>query len=388
MKLNKLVIIFLLLYVISTPMGISSSQIALGFAFLFWIIGIFSKKIPLIRSKLDLPILLFLLCGLIASLFGISPLHNLNGFRTMGWMLIYFLVVNNVKEEKDSRRLIEVLILATAVSATYGIFQYLANCQRPGPPVRSGGIMGSYMVFGHHLALTLPFAAALLFIEEGKKKKTIFGVAILIMFGCLIFTFTRGAWLGAAFGLFLMGILKSKRGWYLIPAGILLLITILFAFPKSYFAQRIKTTITLQDGSAQERIYLWKATSQMIKDRPLLGYGWEGFRKVYPKYVLPRAKQPGLVHAHNTFLDICIDCGIIGLGIFIWLFALLIYSSYRLFKYAGGKYSKMMGLAAIGSFTGFLIGGLTQYNFGRSDNAMLLYFLMGIIMALYPRKTK
>jgi O-antigen ligase len=67
------------------------------------------------------------------------------------------------------------------------------------------------------------------------------------------------------------------------------------------------------------RIYLWRASLDMIRDHPIWGVGLDQFLYHYPQYMLPEAwREPNLSHPHNVLLDFWLSLGILGLGALLW----------------------------------------------------------------------
>jgi O-antigen ligase len=74
---------------------------------------------------------------------------------------------------------------------------------------------------------------------------------------------------------------------------------------------------SVSTASVDSRLHLWQDTLHAIKERPLFGYGPEG-------YQASNCCSPGHVQAHNAVLQIAIECGVIGLLAFAWLAKLTI----------------------------------------------------------------
>jgi O-antigen ligase len=87
----------------------------------------------------------------------------------------------------------------------------------------------------------------------------------------------------------------------------------------SFKAKHIGTVAdrSVSTASVDSRLHLWQGALQAIKERPLFGYGPEG-------YQTSRCCAPGHVQAHNAVLQITIECGVIGLLAFAWLAKLTI----------------------------------------------------------------
>ncbi|MFG3818656.1 O-antigen ligase family protein [Limnothrix redekei] len=76
-----------------------------------------------------------------------------------------------------------------------------------------------------------------------------------------------------------------------------------------------------KDASLTGRTDVWEFVIDRIKDRPILGYGfgtfWNGLDGK-SAYVVRAVRWP-VPDAHNGFLEICIDLGLVGLAIYIWV---------------------------------------------------------------------
>jgi len=65
-----------------------------------------------------------------------------------------------------------------------------------------------------------------------------------------------------------------------------------------------------------DRAFLIDAGLKMIHDRPITGVGLNAWRPAYPLYaqLTPHGHRSGPVHAHNTYLEITAETGLIGLA--------------------------------------------------------------------------
>lgn len=74
---------------------------------------------------------------------------------------------------------------------------------------------------------------------------------------------------------------------------------------------------------ASGRFYIWQTVWSLITERWILGWGWisHWIPGVSPYEGLIVIDQVPHYHAHNAFLDVWLQLGLIGLGVFIWLVA-------------------------------------------------------------------
>ena len=67
-----------------------------------------------------------------------------------------------------------------------------------------------------------------------------------------------------------------------------------------------------------QRLVLWRAAVQMVRDHPLLGVGPDNFRLLYGEYAGVVGADPR-IHSNNMYLEILAGAGVIGGLAFFWL---------------------------------------------------------------------
>ena len=382
--------VFLILFVFWSPISITGAQTAVSFALLFWVVGMLvMRRFQLMRTSLNIPIAAFLIAAAIGVIMGVDFKHSLKGYMTLGWISIFFLFVNNVKDVTQFKRLVRILILITTIAGAYAIFQHFTRIDFFGNVKyvqkslsRSTGFFNSPQTFGNYILLVLPVVFGLSSYSNTRREKRRLQLSSLIILTAIIFSYTRGVWLGLIGGLIFMAILRSKKLLLLVVTGIIVGFMFLAFLPSSKFTQRVVRTFK-SGRPVGGRIFFWKGSLRIIRDYPITGLGWEGFGIVYPKYKPAKGRQL-VCHAHNNFIDMAVDSGLLGLGIFIWLLVTIYKVGFHIFKELEQGYFKGIAWGFLGSFTAFLIAGLSQYNFGDSEVVMLFYFLLAMVMVI-PR---
>ncbi len=82
------------------------------------------------------------------------------------------------------------------------------------------------------------------------------------------------------------------------------------------------------ETSAGIRIASWKHGLRWAKERPLLGWGWEGRTLVIRDAPgVPESFRKHAGHLHSTYIDTLVNYGVMGLAILIMLFSYLFFSS-------------------------------------------------------------
>lgn len=90
------------------------------------------------------------------------------------------------------------------------------------------------------------------------------------------------------------------------------------------FDKLITATYNMEDISTMERVYRWVAGIQMVKDKPMMGFGPGTFYSTYEAYTVTSfqtyvSDNPEKSTVHNYFLLIFIEQGMVGFLIFISL---------------------------------------------------------------------
>lgn len=118
--LERTAFVFLVLMVAAAPHSIAATQIAWLTGLLFWVIRLFLRPRPkFFKTRLDLPIAVFLIWTIITAVFSYAPDLSLDKLRGAGLFLIYFFVVNNLRNARAVRFLVFTLILSCMVNVLW-----------------------------------------------------------------------------------------------------------------------------------------------------------------------------------------------------------------------------------------------------------------------------
>jgi exopolysaccharide production protein ExoQ len=83
------------------------------------------------------------------------------------------------------------------------------------------------------------------------------------------------------------------------------------------------TDILGKSPDASGRFYIWQNVWALISERVVLGWGWisHWIPGVAPYEGLIVINEVPHYHAHNAFLDVWLQLGVVGLAVFVWLLA-------------------------------------------------------------------
>jgi O-antigen ligase len=187
--------------------------------------------------------------------------------------------------------------------------------------------------FGLILALSIPLALYLALKFPGWMRWC-YRAAVLAVLPALLLTASRMALAAtfAAFGFALWTWREADRGQRVATVALLALLLLgVVRFAPAPSRQRLATITTeLTRGTLHNRTLIWKTGLKVLKRHPILGVG----AGAYPQAVRPWLGTPAVPGhqyvAHNTFLSVLVEGGIIGFGLYALLLATLVLFAWTL----------------------------------------------------------
>lgn len=363
----------------------------LAIAFFFFTHWRDHQKIDWPSNLFTAATLIFLATFFIGAVVGVDPLHSFKALNKYLSFLVLFPLGAMTLTSAEIRRILNVFIAGASICALYGIIykHFILHQQR------IDSFSGDKMVFGGMLMVSL--IIVLIFLKKSPRNIW-YWLAALVIGIALILTQTRGAWLGAAAGFFLLAWRLDKR-W--VFAGVLFFTGLFFILPKEY-QNRIKSitdihfsyTENMNNSSdngkirnaSQSRLLIWISGARIIHDYPW-GIGQGNLETIYPKYrfnLPPEELEPTIPHLHDNYLQICVQNGWLGLAAYLfWIFAF--YFEALRFKPVDPEADRWNWMLVC-VFTAILVWGLTEYTFSQQF-MNIQFFFMGIAVLLWKNNS-
>jgi len=383
--IDNFIIFSLMFMMLNSAISIAGSSIGMGFAFLGWCLKLIIKKInaekiEFVSSPFGLAFSLFII-AIILSFVDSGYFHkNIKGLEDyLILFILFYMVLNNVKNLKTVKKLYHIGVISIIISSFYAIFyqHFYLNM---------GRIDSTFMAldFAALLLIYLTYSLNYFLIYDNFSKKQIFyGLLILLLGFTLLYNKSRGAWLGfVASATISLWFYKKK----LIPILIIILIIVIILSPAT-IQNRIKSMTDLHNNRSNlGRIALWKGAVLMFSDNPFNGVGLNNFNESYNDgYRQPNTAADS--HAHNNYLNILAETGLIGFFAFAYLVFVILKYLYNNYKSISGKFSKGFILSIFSSFIGvFIIQGFTEYNFSKSVVGRSMWFLLALTLVIIKIK--
>lgn len=192
--------------------------------------------------------------------------------------------------------------------------------------------LGPNEVAAFYNQITIILLGVYFFMKKGWPKLILLGL-ILINLYCILFLFSRGAYLGLAVGLFIMFCFKNRK--FLIPFFLILAFWQVVLPEKAI--QRIQSTHSETgnlDESSERRINIWKQSLNLFYSSPIFGIGYGVFR--YLNF--------DLGDTHNIYVKLLAEQGIVGLLIFFIVVFCFMKEGFGLYQKGEDGFSKGLGL--------------------------------------------
>jgi O-antigen ligase len=371
--------------VVFSPFSIAGSQTGFSIALLGWVLKFVVKGKPFwVKSYLDKPVLFYLSAIIIAAFFTQNRIHSLISIKDEWLYLLFFLLVNNIEEE-FAKKLINIIIAISALVAVYAVFQHYTGHDfyhaRILDPIdgtgkfRSLGNFSIPLTYGFYTMVISFLSFSLAFSEEDKTKRIFYFLCSFLCVTGNLFSGTRSTLIAQIFGFMVFFIFSPNRDRKQGIPMVLIYFILIFLIDPDIFV-RTNTLIQAKDLASMDiRTVIWSTSFRIFLDHPFAGIGFGSFNQFYEHYL----KIPSQIfgHAHNDFLNVAVDAGIIGLIPFVWLWVTIWRNLKRKYNQTKDKYTKSMLKAGLVVTSAYLVSAQFQCYYFDAINFMILFFVLG-----------
>ena len=414
-------------------MTVGAAEALIGLALAAWLARMVAQReVAPTLPPLTLPLLIFLGAALLSLPGALSLKYSLKEIIKWTEVLGLYVFAANVLDRRRAQTVISAMLLTGAATALHGWYQFFT---RSGPEgfllfdrfMRAYGTFEQPNPYAGYLGLVAPLALSLALggwkalgpLAQGQRvgklegpwsfgprtkgwkvsgrglgEFLIYGGAFGIMAVAMAMSWSRGAWIGFAAAVATMSLVRSRRAAAafaaLVVIGALILIMGSFQLLPEVLMQRLtdflpylrpfdvrSVKVTAANFAVVERMAHWQAGWQMWTEHPWCGVGMGNYEPIYSAYYIPPWKEP-LGHAHNYYLNIAAETGLIGLLAYLVLWGAAFWQAVRAIQRTSG-WEKAVVVGVLG-----VLAHLSVHNFFDNLFVHNMYAHIAVLLALLP----
>jgi O-antigen ligase len=332
----------------------------------------------------------------------------------MSFLLIAFLIASNFYASHRKLRVLSNFLIFYGVtmavcallrqhSADHNLLNWLIATE-------DGSVRGTFLNRNHfsgymELLALIPVPLSL---ARGLPRQTrlFYGFAAAVMGVAAIGSQSRGGMLSLAAGMSFIVIMSArlqdvrspaheaiKSKWerarvrlkhaFVVAAIALTMIAGVFSLGAGAVVNRIEETVhDIRSANPQAdfttgRRSIWKTTVEIIRANPYFGVGFGAFRAAYPVYSHGEG-LPKIGQAHNDYLQVLADCGIVGGAVALWFITVI----FRTIGRGIRSQDPLAARLALGGGAGIfaiLVHSLFDFNLQLTSSALLFLLILGMV---------
>lgn len=334
-------------------------------------------------------------------------------FRVLAYGAVFFVIISHYRTQEQVNSLVRTILYMGCFLVAFAIVQKTTWNGRifwiypvDDALKSSAGIWGAYINrnnFAGYLGMAIPLGLGMLLYSAPRvptlpdtplKMKVARFLAseklvpfsrmflfVLLMAAALIMTLSRGGIMGfIAASLFFAWITSRRRSLKRKTGLIVLLAFVIFA--TVVFAARE----TLEERFAQleedyiSRLSVWQDSLGIMRDYPISGTGLGTFESAYLRY---QTTMPQFLfdHAHNDYVEIVTDTGIIGFLLSLSMALVFFRKTFQRWRRKHSSFGTCIGAGGLASFVAIVAHSFTDFNLHIPANALLFAVISALTYA-------
>jgi O-antigen ligase len=383
----------------------SSTILEIGAATLFLLWGIFSirrREVEIRWNWLYLPLLGLGGLAVLERLVGLSVdpyATKIELLKAAAYLLLFFLTVESFGTLEQWKSFVWFLVSLGFLVSLLAIVQYftfngkLYWFRALPPDVMPFGPFVNPNHFAGFVELVSPLGLAMLLSGAVRRDKLPLLIVLSILpIGALALSASRGGIISFLFEFVMLIFLmrrKGERRRQLVMAGSLALVAGFLALwlGLGWTVERFEH-LSHGDISRDRRVSIFRDTWKIVRDHPWTGTGLGTLETAFPRY---ESYYDGRIvdHAHNDYLELLADTGLIGGMCLLGFIALLAWRGLSNLRSTHNPVRQFVYAGSLVACTGLLLHSMVDFNLHIPSNALLFLLLaaMATCGAPEPRQS-
>ena len=290
---------------------------------------------------------------------------------------VFFVIALCIRDKKTLFTMLAVFFVDFGIDNLVAFYQHVS-----GMTDRGWGFGSSVLTISGLMVMLVPIFCVILL---DSAFPSYVKASALWALGCVGFGMygnqSRGSWLFNMIMVPIVSLPYILKRFGCVVAVLVVLGGIVWGFSTQpqYVARFESITNTTTDGSNLGRFDVWTSSINMFKDHPVTGVGIGQWRTIYEaSYRLPTENQH-LYHAHNNFIQLLGEVGLLGLlGVLIF-YGSIIVDNFVVWVKQRDPYSLCAMIAVI---CYVFIFGQIEYTLDNSSGMRIMYFMLATMLQL------
>jgi len=356
---------------------------------------------------LDRPLKFLVLAVFISVVFSQYPSLSFTAFigKFLKCVFMYFSFIESFKEEKQIRLFLFFFFASAFITVMSGLWQHytgkdflkghIISGENFVPSGRINSTFFGANGFGVYLLPVFGLAIHLLYAAIRRHGSLVLvGVLaffLVLLLACLCWTYSRSSWIGYLSIIFITILMDRRKA---LIAGALLLVFIFIFLPSLNNVRHLYLindnnkgvqvknsflnvkSILEQGGSG--RFNFWKKAVLIIRSSPIWGTGLNTYTRVLKRKIDPETWW----YAHNCYLQMAAEIGIVGLACFLWMLFVLLRHGLSCCNQIKDLWTLSILQGCISGLCGFMVQSFFDNTFFTVQLSMLMWMIFGLMVAV------
>ena len=382
-RLESWIAIMITLMACFTRLSMAAGQVFYVIAILLSIFYIWKHRhdiyVPSYVKKYSKTFALMLLLLLPSALLTNNIAVGLSEFINVWlWRIpVFFVIALCIRDKKTLFTMLAVFFVDFGIDSLVAFYQHVS-----GMTDRGWGFGSSVLTISGLMVMLVPIFCVILL---DSAFPSYVKASALWALGCVGFGMygnqSRGSWLFNMIMVPIVSLPYILKRFGCVVAVLVVLGGIVWGFSTQpqYVARFESITNTTTDASNLGRFDVWISSINMFKDHPVTGVGIGQWRTIYEaSYRLPTENQH-LYHAHNNFIQLLGEVGLLGLlGVLIFYGSIIVDNFVVWFK----KRDPYSLCAMIAVICYVFVFGQVEYTLDNSSGMRIMYFMLATMLQL------
>ncbi|MBF0483979.1 MAG: O-antigen ligase family protein [Candidatus Omnitrophica bacterium] len=366
------------------PGGRSFVNILFIFIIVGWVVNALSRREAMFKpSGMNVVLFLFGLYICFSFVRGYGYLASVSQFQLddtrlqlvknfLMLPLLFFMVFNNVRDEKMVWQVVLIICATMVVMDYYTVRQILwfNNIESRVKINSTFSYLGPNEIAAFYNQYTILLCSLLFALRHKLLKLILIGIIAANIF-CVLFLYSRAAYIALVAGLGFLFLFKKR--WLLIPLVLLCL------FWQSFLPAKVQDRINMTtneygelDKSNMGRITVWNESLEIFRQNPVVGagfgvFGYLGFE---------------LRDTHNIYLKVLAEQGVIGMFIFLLVLGTMFWQGIKLFDKGRDDISKCLGIGFAACMVTLIFNNMFGDRWTYTEVSSTLWVFLALVCRL------